>query len=190
MYTLPFAPPLHAPTNQAANLGRFLNETLKLLAHWKSSACQCQPRAPKSLFRKKRVRGSVCRHREVKCSPTSAPRAKTCPVCFVCYETASGLKDAVPASAPTTVTATQTFYNSAQASRSTKRSARRCPVKHPYQETPPRKPLLQTTTRFLQTPGEQVYKEECAKLPGFSISFTKVDPKKATYDDLVKARRI
>lgn len=34
--------------------------------------------------------------------------------------------------------------------------------------------------------NENVYKEECAKLPGFSVSFTTGDGKKASYEDYVK----
>ena len=33
---------------------------------------------------------------------------------------------------------------------------------------------------------EDVYKEECAKLPGFSVSFADQNSKKATYEDYVK----
>ena len=34
--------------------------------------------------------------------------------------------------------------------------------------------------------SEEVYKEECAKLPGFSISFAAKSDKKATYEEFVK----
>lgn len=36
--------------------------------------------------------------------------------------------------------------------------------------------------------SEQIYLEECSKLPGFSVSFAKQDGKKATYEDFVKVR--
>ena len=34
--------------------------------------------------------------------------------------------------------------------------------------------------------NESVYRDECSKLPGFSVSFAKQDGKKATYEDYVK----